>query len=912
MTVQKNGLPFKEVKQAALGCIRDLVAEWFPNGQLVDGKREWAVGNIHGDPGGPDGGSFKINLKTGAWQEMNGGEPAGRDLVSLYAHKFCGADMGKACRELAATLGIDAAAPAKDNVVRLATKEEKEWQPQVPPPDDALPRAPYTDDWDHVYVYRDQAGKVLRYVVRNDAKYAGDTLKDAKLVRPITYGTLRGVTKWHRKAPNNPRCLYGLERLDGRKVLLQEGEHKTDAVQMRLPTLACLSLTGGTGGKNCNDLEPLRGLPVIVCGDADDGGQKAAEDIARQLLAIGCAVTLVDMAGMPPGWDLGNACSGSMRDKETGKFIWHEPPWNGEKIESFLEERGRKFPADEEPEPEHGPEFDDGFDGGAADERRQYGGADYRHLAPIALGYDGDVYYYLSQMTGQIVALARSRHTQAELIGIAPLQYFESLEEFRTQEGGVSWMRVANDLKIKCTQRDIFNPDIVRGRGAWIDAGRAVMNVGNRLIVDGQTHPLHLPDSDYVYEKARPLNYVVAEPLSKERAGELLELCTLFRWGKPIYGTLMAGWLAVAPICGALFWRPAIWLTGGSGSGKSTLEKLIIEPALGGIGLFVKGGTTEAGIRQKSKRDARPLWFDEAESENPKAKGIMQGILDLNRQSSSEGGAEIIKGTQSQTGAMTYRVKACFGFSSINPMLEHLADESRITMLELNSVDAEARAGFDAFVDRISKTMTPEFCAGFVARSVWLMPVILENARTFSKAVAVHLGSARVGDQIGTLLAGAFSEKSDKRVSFDAALKWVREQDWDGTTSADATPDEQRMLNRLMQRRTKADIAGAIMDITLDELVRIASDPMESEPPRASADRELRRHGIAWDEERQGVWISNTHTALKEHFKDTAWSSQWAHALRRLPGTMPLGRDEPAIRFAGELARATFVPRSLI
>ena len=38
--------------------------------------------------------------------------------------------------------------------------------------------------------------------------------------------------------------------------------------------------------------------------------------------------------------------------------------------------------------------------------------------------------------------------------------------------------------------------------------------------------------------------------------------------------------------------------------------------------------------------------------------------------------------------------------------------------------------------------MTDDFAAGFMARSVWLMPEILDNAKTFSKAVAVHLGNS--------------------------------------------------------------------------------------------------------------------------------------------------------------------------
>lgn len=428
--------------------------------------------------------------------------------------------------------------------------------------------------------------------------------------------------------------------------------------------------------------------------------------------------------------------------------------------------------------------------------------------------------------------------------------------------------------------------------------------------------PLLLPGSQYVYEGARGLRYAQADPLGPEAASKLLEICNLFRWEKKISGTLMAGWLVVAPICGALFWRPSIWITGGSGSGKSTLEKLVMKPALGSIGLFLKGGTTEAGIRQKLGRDARPLAFDEAEAESPKAKGIIQGLLDLNRQSSSEGGAEIIKGTQSQTGAKTYHVRSCFAFSSINPMLEHLADENRVTVLELKNPKEPEPDAFSALVAFVTGTMTPEFCAGMLARSVALLPIILKNAETFSRAVAVHLGSSRVGDQIGTLLAGAYALQKNGEVSFETALAWVKAQDWEDTTSADATPDEKRLLDHLMQQRVTLDHGTRKEDLTLAEVVRAAAG--ENGPTVAEfANNELKRHGLWYDD--GGVWIANRHSALKKHLEGTQWASGWDRALKRLPGTQTLGRDAAAIRFkreegkkGSERQRATFVPMDLI
>jgi putative DNA primase/helicase len=886
---------FEQVNRLALAAYPDLLTKWCPGGKVVGGKEYKALNPTRADKTIK---SFSINIHNGKWGDFATGDEGG-DPISLYAYLKCGGlkNRVEACKRLAEELGIDTEhppEPPRKGKPKLKLVKADEWKP-LPLPDPPPPYAKETGGWDHLFAYRTMGGKLLRYVARIDAK--GD---EPKKIRAITYGELNGRVGWHVRQPDAPRCLYGLERLGKATILLLEGELKADLVQAVVGTAyGCLSITGGTGQIEQNDLSALVGCLVIVCFDADAPGRKAAARVGELLRAIGCAVQLVDMTGMPPKWDLADAV---------------KEGWDAKRITEFIEARSRDSFDEDSGDVDADVDLGEPYLGDEGKPAEK----DKRRRPPIALGYRDGHYFYLSPMTGQIECLARRSHTKQELIGIASLEWFNTLEQFRGKEGGLEWDGIGNLLKGWCSDVGFFTPDKVRGRGAYLDVHRetgevrAVLNVGDRLIVNGASTALMLPGSKFIYEAAPPLNYVEAPPLTKEQATEVAELCKLFSWEKPICATLMAGWLAVAPICGALFYRPAVWVTGGSGSGKSTLEALIVKPLLGDIAMFLKGGTTEAGVRQKLGHDARPLWFDEAEAESPKSKASLQGLLELNRQSSSEGGAEIIKGTQNQTGAKTYHVKSCFAFSGINPTLDHMADENRMSVLELTSHGVADPEDFDVrVVDRINRTMTPEFCAGFVARSVWLMPVTLDNAKTFSKAVAVHLGNSRIGDQVGVLLAGAFSEISDKRVSPEAARKWVEEQDWTGITSADAIPDERRLLNHLMQRRVRLDLGdNKFQDMTMGELVKIASGAQDAPLMAGVADKELRRHGLK--SENGGIWISNTHTALKKHLEGTPWSSQWARSLRRLPGTKPLDREAPAIKFAGELGRATFVPIDLI
>lgn len=870
MSIPKE-LPFEQVSAVALGQYPALLFSWFPNGTLVDGNKEFAIGDLAGTAGGKDGGSVKVNIRTGFWQEMNGGEPKGKDAISLYAWAFCGGDRTRACKEMGASLGVPGCHPPKGaDVVPFPVKNpprtppKDDWQP-CDPPDNAEPAN--TKGWDHVFIYRDRAGKLLRYVLRNDAKG-----NEPKLIRPLTYGTLKGKAGWHYKQPASPRCLYGLERLDNAPVILQEGELKTDQVQALLPGYACLSLTGGTGGRNHNDLAPLEGRVVILVPDNDAGGRDAMREIARQLRKLGAAVKLIDLTGQPDKWDLGDAV---------------KEGWDAPKLEAFLKERA----VDELPDPESGDDLE-GEDPDA--EWKEDGGErDKRSMAPIPLGYDKDVHYYLSPMKRQIVALTPGAHTAQTLCHLADLYgYWYRRDDLKTEKGKINWTEAAAQLMSLCSDVGVYQPDRARGRGAWMDRGRAVLNLGESLIVDGvYQDSLRLPNTWHVYEAAARLNQVVADPVRNAQAHKLLKMCELLRWERPISAVLAAGWIAVAPICGALHWRPSIWVTGGSSSGKTTFLRDIISPVLGGIAVPVQSKTTEAGLRQTLNTDARPVIFDEAEAEMLADKLRMQAVIDLVRQSSSEGGADIVKGTQSQTGAKRYRIRSCFLFSSINVALDHLADESRITVLDLynpgpDEMDLDQKRWAELCAIMAETVADQMWCAGMVARSVRLMHVIRANAETFKLAVLEVMHSSRIGDQLGTLLAGAYSLTSDREITLGEARAYITKHDWNATTSADAAKDEQRLTSRLMQQRMKVDLGNKVIERTVSQVVEEAAKDTGTDGMADSVSRfyqtALKENGLKYED--GGVWVSNTHNTIKTWLKDSPWSSQWGRALKRLPG----------------------------
>jgi putative DNA primase/helicase len=483
---------------------------------------------------------------------------------------------------------------------------------------------------------------------------------------------------------------------------------------------------------------------------------------------------------------------------------------------------------------------------------------------------------------------------------------------FQNDKGEVKWPEVAEWLMDECRRRGVYDPDLVRGRGVWIDGDRVVLHAGDSLIVDGERLPLVLSDSRHIYEAGRPLLRSPGEALPVSEAHKLLKICEMLRWEKPNHARLLAGWIAIAPICGALRWRPSIWLTGGKGSGKSYVSEAIIYGTLGRIALSVLGTTTSAAVRQVLGSESRPVLFDEAEAEDAASAMRMQAMLDLVRQSSSESEAVIAKGGASGR-ASTYRVRACFAFQSINISLKHAADESRVSVLVLREAaqrSAESSAQFEALAALVAQTITPEWADGLVLRMVRLVPVIRESAEIFAQVIAAKLGSRRLGDQLGTLLAGAYALHSDKPITPEKAAEVVSRPEW-LEQAEEAEPDERRCLSHMLAHRLRLD--GS--EISVSRLIECAhSLDIECTPNPERARRLLSEHGVKYGEHagRFGCWVSTDHPAMQPIMRGTPWATAWAKSLARLPGSAS-GRDVGMIRFGlGHRSRAVWLPMATI
>ena len=186
----------------------------------------------------------------------------------------------------------------------------------------------------------------------------------------------------------------------------------------------------------------------------------------------------------------------------------------------------------------------------------------------------------------------------------------------------------------------------------------------------------------------------------------------------------------------------------------------------GGICQSVTGGTTEAGLRGTLKSDAIPVVL------TIRAK---RGSRQANSQTSCRLHASPSEGLRSETtsgGANSFEIRSMFCVSSINVNLIQKADIDRFCVLGLMRDDSQEEDFWRKFEQRILAACTDENGRKLISRTIKNIPVIRQNARTFSTALGRKFG-ARFGDQNGTLLAGFFSlTLTAVRSSVDTAMPW--------------------------------------------------------------------------------------------------------------------------------------------
>ncbi|ARU03911.1 hypothetical protein CCO03_03750 [Comamonas serinivorans] len=530
------------------------------------------------------------------------------------------------------------------------------------------------------------------------------------------------------------------------------------------------------------------------------------------------------------------------------------------------------------------------------------------------LGHDHGVYFVFKHATGQIADITKRDLTEVGLIELAPLNWWE--HEFpagnggRGTGGGINKTAAAEFIIRTAEKRGIFDPSKVRGRGAWMDDGRVVFHAGTHLVVDGVATELSGIKSRHIYTAAAPLGRLGA-PATDDEGQHLLEVAKMARWVNPDSAQFLVGWLFVAPVCGALGWRPHIWITGGKGSGKSTLVEDFVTPLLGKACLvFDGGGTSEAGIRQSLSADARPVLIDESETDDDENRRQINKVLQLARSSSSAGAAKLVKGTVGGK-ALSFHIRSMFCLASVNMGLVKATDISRFALLNLRPEgDNDGHPDhFDEFKQALlGIELDGKWSDRLLARALSLAPIILATVKVFAHAIERQGKDRRFADQHGTLLAGAWCLTHSEEPSQEQADEIAASISWDAAVvgRAESVPDEQKCLQLLLD----SSVPHHGDHITIRSLVKIAHgltvDGLDIKPnvaKRMLTDRWItvsRQDGVPY------LAIRHQSTGVNELLGRSRFGIDWAGHLARLSGYKVL--DNTSFGGADKKGKAHGIP----
>jgi len=497
-------------------------------------------------------------------------------------------------------------------------------------------------------------------------------------------GKKKYLTFWYDgeylRAKDPPYFLYNRDKLAGNPdlpVCIHEGPKCVFTASEQIPEF--IHTGWNSGGKKLKlvDYEPIRGRTVIIYPDDDAPGRQTAIELKKILEDnYECTVQIREPLAeartiKPEGADIVEALQVRTPEEvaeylRSGQELLENENGDGPIANTDGPEKTDSTPKTVRPPsgkqpviPAHNP----------------------KELPFRILGTADDGNTYLLDESERLHTWRLSSLTKGNLIVLASLRWWEN--EF-AEKGKVSWDD-ATDFVVRIANRIDFDPDCIRGCGAWReDDGRICYNNGRQVIGESSDSRIYLKGN------SRDLG-LEDEPASLEIRREMATSALGMSFETPADAVRLLSWSVLAPFGGALPWRPAGLVTGDSESGKTTALNIIVR-MLSGCGSkdTASGGeTSAAGIRQHDKDSSRPVVIEEAEDDSEKKRRTRAEQFSLMRESTSDDAPRAWKGTIDGKG-MQFTLRKMFIFAAISPIVDAKADENRLFFVNMVKGDSEA------------------------------------------------------------------------------------------------------------------------------------------------------------------------------------------------------------------------------
>lgn len=477
---------------------------------------------------------------------------------------------------------------------------------------------------------------------------------------------------------------------------------------------------------------------------------------------------------------------------------------------------------------------------------------------PVPMGYTQEGYYALLDNIRQIIVLMSSNQLLSAqcLIGLAPSHFWG--QQFPAEKAPFHAARAGEALIDACRAKGPFFPYRVRGRGVWLEDSSVITNLGDPVT-----------SSRYHYVCFAKIELGTAETIDARR---VLSFFSMFNWRHPQDAMLLLGWLAIAPICGALRWRPHVFIYGPARAGKTTIHTVILR-LLSPLVVAADGQSTEAGIRQTLGPDSLPTIIDEFESDQGDV-GIRR-IIRLAR-SASSAETSVLRGTP-EGKAMSFSLRTTFLFAAINPRGMSAADQSRILMLELLMHDNDRTKAEQIVEEEVHFRSKEHAWPALMIELAHLVPPAIDAIDA-----KIATGDRRHRQNMATLLGGAFVALHARVPTEDEAAGLAEEyRPLIEGHAADADRDDaSECLERLLHHVVEGYPLGHWIAAEYQRLTKKNDIYVESRRMLGMFDMVLRVEG-----DEVGLFIRNGSAPVDKALSGTQWGQgAWQRALRKLPG----------------------------
>lgn len=504
------------------------------------------------------------------------------------------------------------------------------------------------------------------------------------------------------------------------------------------------------------------------------------------------------------------------------------------------------------------------------------------------LGFTKGSYFYRSSSNLEITRV--SQHSEEALLNLMPRSYWDS--RYRSEQSGtLNWGQAKSDLMESCRLKGQYDKELIRGLGIWNDGDKVVTHLGDRLYYDGSENHLNSLKSEYHYELSKRIPSVHPNPLTVEELSPLMKAFNILNFKNNQQKYFLGGWLATAPLCGLLKWRPHLWLTGQPGSGKSEVRNSLVLPLIkqGFHALSFIGDSTEAGIRRTVLSHALPIVFDEIETDDHYSMEAVQKTLRYIRQASTEQDGQIVKAGAGML-TETYSARFVAFLSSIEASLKHQADKDRFTIIEVTK-EGQSPEQYKNFLDRM-RWFTPENAQRFVSRCIQMAPILLQNHEVLQ---ATSIGSQRFGAQHGTLLAGWSILTGDHVLTKSEAEDLWATIDW--SEKEEERPEGQECL-----------------DFLLNKIVHFSGESCSIRRLVKSNEPHHRKQLLNYRMkimDNGHLFIDRNSTEVRKwfHERGSKWMGEhrWCNTILRIPGV-----ESKIARLKKDVDRGLMVPISII